>query len=183
MTPEMKEKRNSMAVAFIQEKCEVQDTVTAHKESFFAGFDACHEIMKWDMDKLVRDYVDAVSGIEYHKHAREIETLKSEITSLRNWKASKDIYCDQLEKDLRREFNYAETTKYELNLAKDKLERITREKMESVVSVWRLYWMGQIQNSEEDRQNYYQRASRIDANMRHHLAKMIYDFINGEKLP
>lgn len=53
--------------------------------------------------------------------------------------------------------------------------RETEEKMLEVVRKWKHFWMNQKQNSEADYKNYFERAFGIDANMTHHLAKMITD--------
>lgn len=45
----------------------------------------------------------------------------------------------------------------------------------ALVDEWRAYWMDQTQNSKEDYDNYFRRAMGVDANMQHHLAKMITD--------
>jgi len=45
--------------------------------------------------------------------------------------------------------------------------------MKEVIDEWIIYWMNQTQNSEEDYKNYLRRAMGVDANMRHHLAKLI----------
>jgi hypothetical protein len=42
-----------------------------------------------------------------------------------------------------------------------------------LIEVWLSYWMNQTQNSEADRANYFRRAFGVDANMRHHLAKLL----------
>lgn len=47
------------------------------------------------------------------------------------------------------------------------------EAIMKVIREWKHYWMNQRQNSEEDYQNYLNRASGIDSNMIHHLAKLI----------
>lgn len=44
-----------------------------------------------------------------------------------------------------------------------------------VIEKWQCYWMNQRQNSEEDYQNYWRRAFGVDANMKHHLARMIVE--------
>lgn len=45
----------------------------------------------------------------------------------------------------------------------------------NLIEDWLGYWMNQKQNSEEDFKNYFRRAFGVDANMRHHLAKMLED--------
>ena len=50
-----------------------------------------------------------------------------------------------------------------------------------IVEEWQQYWMFQKQNSPEDHENYFRRAFGIDANMRHHLAKLFSTFIGAVK--
>lgn len=46
-----------------------------------------------------------------------------------------------------------------------------------VVRDWKHFWMNQRQNSKEDHENYCVRALGVDANMTHHLAKMLNESI------
>ncbi len=46
-----------------------------------------------------------------------------------------------------------------------------------VILKWQHFWMNQTQNSEEDFDNYFGRALGVDANMRHHLARMLAEAV------
>lgn len=48
-----------------------------------------------------------------------------------------------------------------------------RESFLEVARKWKSFWMNQRQNDEADFQNYFNRALGVDANMTHHLAKMM----------
>jgi hypothetical protein len=48
-----------------------------------------------------------------------------------------------------------------------------REGTLEIIRKWKFFWMNQKQNSEEDFQNYFNRACGIDSNMIHHLADLI----------
>lgn len=50
---------------------------------------------------------------------------------------------------------------------------LTKDYFLELVERWQSIWMNQKQNSKEDYENYWRRAFRVDANMRHHLADMI----------
>lgn len=50
----------------------------------------------------------------------------------------------------------------------------TEHEILEVVREWKHFWMNQTQNGEADYKNYFNRAFGIDANMSHHLAKMLY---------
>jgi hypothetical protein len=52
---------------------------------------------------------------------------------------------------------------------------MSEDEILEVIRQWKHFWMNQTQNSEADQQNYFNRAFGIDANMSHHLAKLIYD--------
>jgi hypothetical protein len=52
-------------------------------------------------------------------------------------------------------------------------ELTKKEKILEVAREWKHFWMNQRQNSEEDYQNYFNRAFGIDANMIHDLADRI----------
>ena len=67
--------------------------------------------------------------------------------------------------------HYSEYTEAEQHAAEERVER--KEHFLKIIEEWQGYWMNQTQNSEEDRQNYFRRAFGVDANMRHHLARML----------
>ena len=72
----------------------------------------------------------------------------------------------------------AEISKLEADkkILRDSLEKYSdKYMMKEVIDEWLLYWMNQTQNSEADYHNYLRRAMGVDANMRHHLAKLISD--------
>lgn len=54
-----------------------------------------------------------------------------------------------------------------------------KERFLEIVRKWKHFWMNQTQNSEEDRQNYFNRAFGIDANMSHHLADLLHKEFKG----
>lgn len=49
----------------------------------------------------------------------------------------------------------------------------TKDTFLDVIEMWQGVWMNQTQNSEADRANYFRRAFGVDANMRHHLARLL----------
>jgi len=51
--------------------------------------------------------------------------------------------------------------------------RASKDPYMTVIDEWRAYWMDQTQNSKEDYDNYFRRAFGVDANMQHHLAKLL----------
>lgn len=44
-----------------------------------------------------------------------------------------------------------------------------------VIHEWKMFWMNQTQNNPQDYENYFHRALGVDANMSHHLAKMLHE--------
>lgn len=44
-----------------------------------------------------------------------------------------------------------------------------------IIREWKRIWMNQTQNGPQDYENYWRRAYGVDANMSHHLAKMIFE--------
>lgn len=52
------------------------------------------------------------------------------------------------------------------------MKSLDKEFFLDVICKWKSFWMNQTQNSEDDRQNYFNRAYGVDANMKHHLAEM-----------
>lgn len=51
---------------------------------------------------------------------------------------------------------------------------MTNDSIVKIIEKWKSFWMNQTQNSEEDRQNYFNRAFGIDANMKYHLADLLW---------
>ena len=47
-----------------------------------------------------------------------------------------------------------------------------------VIYNWRMFWMFQLQNSEQDFKNYRGRAMSVDANMKYHLAELCQEFMD-----
>lgn len=50
---------------------------------------------------------------------------------------------------------------------------MSEKELVEIIREWKWSWMNQKQNSEQDFQNYYRRASGIDANMIYSLARKI----------
>lgn len=57
------------------------------------------------------------------------------------------------------------------------VDQLTEEFFLNVVDEWKMFWMNQKQNSEDDYQNYFRRALGVDANMMHHLASEMRKFV------
>lgn len=49
-----------------------------------------------------------------------------------------------------------------------------------LIREWKFSWMNQTQNSQEDYQNYFERAFRIDSNMIHSLANRLEDAVEKQ---
>ena len=47
----------------------------------------------------------------------------------------------------------------------------------AVVCNWKVFWMNQTQNGEEDQMNYFNRAFGVDSNMKHNLADRITETV------
>lgn len=58
-------------------------------------------------------------------------------------------------------------------------QRTFEQELVEVAYKWKHTWMNQRQNSKEDFENYHRRAFGVDANMIHHLAKMMAEAFNG----
>ena len=67
-----------------------------------------------------------LDDIEFQK--KEIEALRKEVSALRTYKSSKDIYCDQLEKDYRRDTSYFKGIEVKLS-ASEAREKELKEKL------------------------------------------------------
>lgn len=48
-----------------------------------------------------------------------------------------------------------------------------------VIEKWKDFWMNQKQHNEDDRQNYFNRAFGIDANMKYHLANLLREAVSS----
>lgn len=51
---------------------------------------------------------------------------------------------------------------------------MSKEEILEVITEWKFFWMNQRQNDERDYKNYLNRASGVDANMKHHLATLLH---------
>lgn len=49
-----------------------------------------------------------------------------------------------------------------------------------IIDDWKAFWMNQTQNSEDDFQNYFNRAIGIDANMKYSLARRLEKAVNDK---
>lgn len=52
---------------------------------------------------------------------------------------------------------------------------INEKEIVDIITEWKHFWMNQTQNNKQDYENYFRRASGIDANMKYNLAKRIIE--------
>jgi len=63
---------------------------------------------------------------------------------------------------------------------KSEPKKLTKDDILFVITKWKMDWMNVKGTDEVDRKNYFDRAFGVDSNMKHDLARRIFNFLNKE---